>query len=61
MAKQSMIARNDKKIKQATQYRHRCSLCGRPRGYVRKFGICRICLRQLAYDGKLPGVTKSSW
>lgn len=40
---------------------NRCSLCGRPRGYYRHFGLCRICLRKLAHDGKLPGVTKASW
>lgn len=43
------------------QHRHRCHLCGRPRGYMRKFGLCRICFRQLALEGKIPGVTKSSW
>jgi small subunit ribosomal protein S14 len=41
--------------------RNRCRVCGRPRGYYRKFQICRICLRKLAHEGKLPGVTKASW
>ncbi|MEW5804700.1 MAG: type Z 30S ribosomal protein S14, partial [bacterium] len=40
---------------------HRCGLCGRPRAYMRRFGICRICFRQLALRGEIPGVTKSSW
>lgn len=40
---------------------NRCKRCGRPRGYLRKFNICRICFRQLALDGHIPGVTKSSW
>jgi small subunit ribosomal protein S14 len=41
--------------------RNRCKLCGRPRGYMRRFGLCRICFRELALQGKIPGVTKSSW
>jgi small subunit ribosomal protein S14 len=40
---------------------NRCPICGRPRGFLRKFGICRICFRKLASEGKLPGVVKSSW
>ena len=40
---------------------HRCSRCGRPRAYYRKFGVCRICLRELAHQGVIPGMTKSSW
>ena len=40
---------------------NRCSICGRPRGFYRFFGLCRLHLRQLAHDGKLPGVVKSSW
>jgi len=40
---------------------NRCSICGRPHGFHRDFGICRICLRQMAHKGLLPGVTKSSW
>ena len=41
--------------------RNRCSVCGRPRGYYRDFGLCRLCLRKMAHEGLLPGVTKSSW
>ncbi|HOW28969.1 MAG TPA: type Z 30S ribosomal protein S14 [Elusimicrobiota bacterium] len=44
-----------------TRFRNRCRLCGRPRGFYRDFGLCRICLRQLALRGELPGVMKSSW
>jgi len=40
---------------------NRCNLCGRPRAYYRYFGACRLCLRKLAHEGKLPGVLKSSW
>ena len=59
MAKKSMVEKN--KLKKGAQYRNRCNLCGRPRGYLRFFGICRICFRTLATSAKLPGVTKSSW
>jgi small subunit ribosomal protein S14 len=40
---------------------NRCRVCGRPRGFMRKFGVCRICFRALALKGQVPGVTKSSW
>ncbi|MDO9066210.1 MAG: type Z 30S ribosomal protein S14, partial [Chloroflexota bacterium] len=43
------------------QQHNRCRICGRPRGYIRKFGVCRICFRHAALIGELPGVTKSSW
>ena len=43
------------------QVRNRCKRCGRPRGYLRRFGLCRICFRELALEGEIPGVTKSSW
>lgn len=60
MAKKSMIAR-EKRRKYQVQVRNRCSRCGRPRGYMRRFDLCRICFRELAMDGKIPGVIKSSW
>jgi small subunit ribosomal protein S14 len=44
-----------------SRYYNRCGRCGRARGYYRKFDLCRICMRNLALEGKLPGVTKSSW
>jgi small subunit ribosomal protein S14 len=43
------------------RHRNRCGRCGRPRGYIRKFDLCRICFRQLALAGEIPGVTKASW
>lgn len=46
---------------QSVRQRNRCKLCGRPRGYLRKFGICRLCFRGLALRGEIPGVAKSSW
>lgn len=60
MAKNSMIER-EKHRKYPTRVRNRCERCGRPRGYMRKFRLCRICFRQLALEGKVPGVVKSSW
>jgi len=50
-----------KEPKFAVRLRNRCRLCGRPRAYLRKFGLCRICFRRLALEGQLPGVKKSSW
>jgi small subunit ribosomal protein S14 len=47
--------------KYKTRVRNRCQLCGRPRGYMRRFGLCRICFRELALKGQIPGVVKSSW
>ncbi len=47
--------------KYKVQVRNRCKRCGRPRGYYRKFGLCRICLRELALEGKIPGLAKASW
>ena len=44
-----------------SQVRNRCTICGRPRGYIRRFGLCRICFREMALQGKIPGVVKSSW
>ncbi|HET7035541.1 MAG TPA: type Z 30S ribosomal protein S14 [Thermomicrobiaceae bacterium] len=61
MAKKSQIAKSLRPPKYAVRHRNRCKLCGRSRAYMRKFGVCRICFRELASTGKLPGVTKSSW
>jgi small subunit ribosomal protein S14 len=61
MAKKSMIAKAQRPQKYAVRAYSRCFRCGRPRGYVRRFGLCRICLRELAHQGLIPGVTKSSW
>lgn len=61
MAKTSKIAKSLRPPKYAVQHHNRCHVCGRPRAYIRKFGLCRICFRQLALKGQLPGVVKSSW
>ncbi|MEK7113587.1 MAG: type Z 30S ribosomal protein S14 [Patescibacteria group bacterium] len=61
MAKTSVLARNRKKPKFSTRKKNRCFRCGRGNAYMRDFGICRICFRELANEGKLPGVRKSSW
>ena len=61
MAKKSWIVRSQKQAKFEVRAVNRCRLCGRGRAYMRKFGVCRICFRELASEGKLPGVTKSSW
>jgi small subunit ribosomal protein S14 len=61
MAKKSMIAKAQRPQKYAVRVNNRCRRCGRPRAYVRRFGVCRICLRDLAHQGLIPGVTKSSW
>lgn len=60
MAKKSMIIREQRR-KYDVRVRSRCRMCGRPRGYMRRFELCRICFRQEALRGKLPGVVKSSW
>ncbi len=61
MAKKSMRIKAQRPKKFGVQNYNRCPLCGRPRAYYRKFDMCRICLRKLASEGKLPGVIKSSW
>ena len=61
MAKKSLIAKANRKPKFSARAYTRCQRCGRPRGYLRKFKLCRICFRERALLGELPGVTKSSW
>ena len=61
MAKTSLIAKAARKPKFAVRRYHRCRKCGRPRGYLRKFQLCRICFRNLALAGDVPGVIKASW
>ncbi|MGI8963489.1 MAG: type Z 30S ribosomal protein S14 [Thermomicrobiales bacterium] len=61
MAKTSSIVKSQRTPKFSTRAHSRCKICGRPRAYMRKFGVCRICFRELASVGRLPGVTKSSW
>jgi small subunit ribosomal protein S14 len=60
MAKKSLIYREGHR-KYPVRVRNRCKLCGRPRGYLRRFQLCRICFREQALAGKIPGVVKSSW
>lgn len=61
MAKKSWLERLKREPKFATRRKNRCALCGRARSYMNKFGVCRICFRNLALRGQIPGVTKSSW
>ncbi|MCD5411550.1 type Z 30S ribosomal protein S14 [Thermodesulfovibrionales bacterium] len=61
MAKTCLIEKSKKTPKFSVRVYNRCNMCGRPRGYLRKFGLCRICFRTFALRGQVPGVTKSSW
>jgi small subunit ribosomal protein S14 len=61
VATKAKIAKTERKPKFAVRQRNRCKVCGRPRSFLRKFGLCRICFRQLALQGYLPGVIKASW
>lgn len=61
MAKTCMIEKSKRPPKFKVRAYHRCKLCGRPRAYLRKFGMCRICFRTLALEGHIPGVIKASW
>ena len=61
MAKKSKVVKAKKEPKYSSRKENRCGRCGRTGGYLRKFGLCRICFRELAQEGKIPGVKKSSW
>jgi small subunit ribosomal protein S14 len=61
MAKEALIQKAKRPAKFKVRRYFRCNVCGRPRGYIRKFGLCRICFREMAHQGLIPGVTKSSW
>ncbi|MDD5207702.1 MAG: type Z 30S ribosomal protein S14 [Desulfobacterales bacterium] len=61
MAKTSLIIKSQRKPKFSTRNYNRCPICGRPRAYIRKFGLCRICFRNMASRGEIPGVVKASW
>ena len=61
MARTSQVAKTHKKLKFSNRQRNRCRVCGRPRGFLRKFEMCRICFRGLALRGEIPGVAKASW
>ncbi|KRN12188.1 hypothetical protein IV37_GL001417 [Fructilactobacillus fructivorans] len=61
MAKKSLIKKSERPAKFSTQNYTRCERCGRPRAVYQKFRLCRICLRQLAHKGQIPGMKKASW
>lgn len=61
MAKKCLVEKSKRKPKFKVRAYSRCRQCGRPRGYLRKFGLCRICFRDLALNGQIPGVMKASW
>ena len=61
MAKKSLIAKAKRTPKFKVRANTRCSRCGRPRAVYRRFGLCRVCFREMAHRGELPGITKSSW
>jgi small subunit ribosomal protein S14 len=61
MAKACLIAKSKKTPKFAVRAKSRCRRCGRPRAYLRKFALCRICFRELALNGEIPGIVKASW
>jgi small subunit ribosomal protein S14 len=61
VAKKCLIAKQKRKSKFGVREYSRCRRCGRPRAYMRQFGICRICFRELALKGEIPGVVKASW
>jgi small subunit ribosomal protein S14 len=61
LAKTSLIIKSQRKPKFSTRTYNRCPICGRPRAYIRKFGLCRICFRNMASRGEIPGVVKASW
>lgn len=61
MARKALIEKANKEPKYSTRQNNRCSRCGRSRGYMRKFDLCRICFRELAHKGEIPGVKKASW
>ena len=61
MAKTSMKVKQQQKPKFSTRAYRRCKICGRPHSVLRKYGICRVCFRELAYKGQIPGVKKASW
>lgn len=61
MARTTMIVKAQRKPKFTVRKRNRCARCGRPRAFMRRFQLCRICFRQMALAGEIPGVTKASW
>lgn len=61
MARTALVVKANRTPKFSTRKNNRCKMCGRPRGYIRKFSLCRICFREYASRGQIPGITKASW
>lgn len=61
MARVALVVKARRKPKFSTRKVNRCQVCGRPRAFIRKFGLCRVCFREFASRGQIPGVTKASW
>ncbi len=61
MARKALIEKAKRKPKFKVRVRNRCRICGRPRGYMRQFGMCRLCFREKAHRGEIPGIRKASW
>lgn len=61
MARKALVEQSKREPKYQVRHRNRCQRCGRPRAYIRKFGLCRVCFREMALRGEIPGVRKSSW
>jgi small subunit ribosomal protein S14 len=61
MARKALIEKSKRKPKFGVRVHNRCNRCGRPRAFLRKFGLCRVCFRQMALAGEIPGVRKASW
>jgi len=61
LAKKSMIAKDNRPRKFKVRDHNRCPICGRPKAYLRKFNLCRICFRKMSLAGEIPGVIKASW
>lgn len=61
MAKKALREKQKKTAKYSTREYNRCKICGRPHAYLRKYGLCRVCFRELAHKGQIPGVRKASW
>ncbi len=61
MARKALVLKSQKTPKFSTRQHSRCKLCGRPKGYLRRFGVCRLCFREMAWKAEIPGVKKASW
>jgi len=61
MARKALVLKSLRDPKFGVRHRNRCQLCGRPRAFIRDYGLCRLCFRKMALDGEIPGVKKASW